>query len=1249
MKSVLLSTFIILFNIKALLSLDTCVSKSGSKLSGCSTSGNCCSSMSALVEDVNSNCQHLPNFNKLNVELRSDFNLINTVHFGKFCNRSVSLCIKGNNYIITCSNKSQGIRRDSGSGLYFNIINGISLMDITFLNCGSFQNSTSQNVSSNNTCYLFPATLYFLNCSDVNMTNITVRNGHGIGVALFDTVGSVNIINCSFENNRVIDSYYPGGGGLYIEFTNCTPGYLGNCHHTDHKVSFKSQYKVENCAFENNYASLVSIDKTGYKSPYVYFQGLGKGGGMAVYFNGDSTNHTVQVLNCVFHDNSAVFGGGIFFQYRDTPLHNSLTVENCNFSQNNAYVFGGGGASGGFVIGDINSKITANNTITFRNCTFEENYAAGNGGGVSLFVTKALSSNFSLTNKINLVKCLWKRNRAFVASALDLAPEVYSRLGRSGLLPIPVLDNCTFDSNSNKNNNISNNLNSDEHFTAVERGLATVYISGFEVDFKGDMYFINNSDTGLYLSLASVHVTQGSNLHFERNHGKNGGGITMVAFSVLFIYDNCTLTFKNNTSYSKGGAILVHSIDNQHEAHFSHSCFIQFRGNSLSYGFKFDGNVAKSHMGNVIFATSFAPCDQESQVQSLLKDIRNNSADSNCHDIGSPAMHFSLNFESVSHIIPGKEIVMNISATDEFNQQQNNVVYEAYMTPQSSNIEIDPAYTQISNNTIKFLGNHLDNTGKLKLETETATLTIKISLSKCPPGFQNNGKFCECSTLQGIAYCEGTNSSSIIRGFWIGQCNGGNVCTAHCPPGYCTYAGNPHEVIHLPSSIHNLSSNICDEFRTDILCSKCKNGTSSFYHSPYYRCQSNRYCDYGVIFYLLSEILPLTIVFFVVTIFNISLTSGAMNGFVLFAQISDSIHIDAQGSIVFPELARMLTSPYHLIYRMFNFDFFSLEALSFCLWKSATALDMMAVKYFTITYALCLLLLTVFVLNSWKCKLLCIWFRPKSLRNALTHGFTTLLTICFSQCARVCFLILHQTQLLYINHQENVVFYNGALHPFKKGHVQYAIPAVLFLTFLVLIPLVWLLLYPLLFKILAKCHLNESKISHLLSKLFPIELLDSFQGCYKDNCRYFAGLYFLYRLVPLILSTTNRSQIAFYTLVSVQVLCMLTLHSLFQPYRNHSHNLIDSLIFANLLLVNLLTAYNYMLISSESHFSNGEKSIVVYTQLLLMYLPLVYIVFFCARKVYRKLKQYFSGYFKINEDLEDLPPLRNVSDSSVTS
>ena len=148
--------------------------------------------------------------------------------------------------------------------------------------------------------YLFPTTLYFLNCSDVDITNITISHSAGTGMALFDIVGKVNIKNCSFKNNRVRKQVvYPGGGGLYIEFTNCTPGRLGNCHHDSFTPAKTSYYIISHCYFEGNNGSLLDVTSASYIDSSSSFQGMGKGGGIALYINGNSKDLSITISNLI--------------------------------------------------------------------------------------------------------------------------------------------------------------------------------------------------------------------------------------------------------------------------------------------------------------------------------------------------------------------------------------------------------------------------------------------------------------------------------------------------------------------------------------------------------------------------------------------------------------------------------------------------------------------------------------------------------------------------------------------------------------------------------------------------------------------------------------------------------------------------------------------------------------------------------------------------------------------------------------
>ena len=89
---------------------------------------------------------------------------------------------------------------------------------------------------------------------------------------------------------------------------------------------------------------------------------------------------------------------------------------------------------------------------------------------------------------------------------------------------------------------------------------------------------------------------------------------------------------------------------------------------------------------------------------------------------------------------------------------------------------------------------------------------------------------------------------------------------------------------------------ICGLTRTGELCGQCRDNFSVFFHSKLYKCEQESYlCNYGILFYILSELLPLTLLFIAILVMNISFTSGAVNGFILFAQIIDLLYIDAYG------------------------------------------------------------------------------------------------------------------------------------------------------------------------------------------------------------------------------------------------------------------------------------------------------------------------------------------------------------------
>ena len=195
----------------------------------------------------------------------------------------------------------------------------------------------------------------------------------------------------------------------------------------------------------------------------------------------------------------------------------------------------------------------------------------------------------------------------------------------------------------------------------------------------------------------------------------------------------------------------------------------------------------------------------------------------------------------------------------------------------------------------------------------------------------------------------------------------------------------------------------------------------------------------------------------------------------------------------------------------------------------------------------------------------------------LINGLSALFTLCYSLSSATCFQILYSIHLFDDGQQSYrmVVFLEGDLMPYHGRHIWYAAVAVVFLIFWVILPPLMLIFYPLIFKILSLCDLSECRIAMCLSRIIPIQLLDSFQSPFKDNCRFFAGLYFIFRTIALVTSTMVQNPQLFYAMVELELVLIILLQATIQPYKEKKHNVIDLLLFSNLAIINGITQYHH--------------------------------------------------------------------------
>ena len=615
--------------------------------------------------------------------------------------------------------------------------------------------------------------------------------------------------------------------------------------------------------------------------------------------------------------------------------------------------------------------------------------------------------------------------------------------------------------------------------------------------------------------------------------------------------------------------------------------------------------------------------------------------------------------------IPGKVKELPLKLIDELCGEIFFHVSIQVLQSNNKTIFVDPAYTIITNNSAVLHGQPNDF-GIIQISTvgvRNVVIKINITIKNCPPGyflFHNYTCICSAScpkeNYYGIGRCDEKQFRAFVRhGYWMGInfttpphllsaiCPKGFCATithwlwnglifqnetdlawALCPKGFCNFATN-QKTEHLlgQDSTADQSEFICHPNREGIICGTCKTNHSAYYRSTSFSCKPDGLCFLGWLFYILTELVPVTILFLVVIFFNISFTSGPLNGVVFFMQVVDTMKLDAENFIRIYPHTFSLSRVYKFVYRIFTLSFFAIEEFSFCLWSGASALDMLAFRYVTVMYSLFLVIATVFLLKMCICRR---QRRMVNLKRSIIHGLSAFIIMSYSECTRVSLLILTKGTVTIGPESKNTyeirAFYNGEYSYMGQEHLTYAIPAIFFILTMVSIPPLLLLSYPLCYKLFALLRIEESRFVQITCKILPLEktkpFFDAMQGTFKDRYRFFSGLYLLYRLCALLTFIYTRTFIEYYAITGIQLVFMLFLHTACRPYKRTWQNVLDAFMLLNLIIINAMTFFNYQL--TEMYNSDNAVQIWSGFQAALVLLPLLYLIVYTAYHLVKRIK-----------------------------
>lgn len=1051
-------------------------------------------------------------------------------------------------------------------------------------------------------------------------------------------------LRCKFQNNRALGQStetisafilplntthesFGRGGGLSVYFKG---------------DAINNSIIIDNCRFSHNQAVW--------------------GGGLLIEMDDNTINNTVIVSHCHFEHNHCNFteeygtGGGALriattmyfwdFTYKNSNTSGSVIhVTDCHFTQNKAFE---GGALSIALARQGKSYPSQTTQISICRCTFQSNLGRiGSAADISLYPF-FIEGNLPC---VSFSSCRFHNNSVELGYKQKVSHFVGIGAVYVNGIPVDFKGNVTFLNNSGS-------------------ALAAV---GAEVNFAGctAFFFRNTGNNGAGIALLGVSflvIGSGTNMNFTDNFVTGYGGAIynryigqenmksnincFLRYEDPFVSQkdwNVKFYFKNNSALKLGKSIYSssilpcslsrHKIENAHKVfcwnkeqwiyNDSSKCVdeiftsprtfkVPLSFNGVYPGRDFDLNItANDDLGhNVTRTTIYSASVYPSQFA----------------EVDPRFVYIADNYVTINGM-PGKKITLGIE-TDSFPQIRIKMNLKMKRCPPGFELRT-PKYNEVSLSEIVHYNSH------------------------------NRSLVCKCmdkNSYRGYLRCYAEEwSSQISTRFWIGfesdeseHMENTDLLMGYFPPVYSLHRKKFHSHVQLSTnSSRTLDEIVCGgEHRTGVLCGKCAEGYAVAVNSPHYECvpcnctSSTQFVGY-LFGYISLTYLPIMVLLFVIFYFNIKLTSSAASGFVLYAQMISSGIFNVTGDKIsyvdvgsFPHVMRRM---YITVYGIFNLDSFANLLPSFCLNKNFSSLDIICLDYAVAAFPLSVIIVIhlVYRYNLLRCKcarksrnvlagnelsssdtrILCGGNRKETQASgkSLIHTFVAFILLSYTKFSIASMSSLYTTEL-FNSSGETVAAYRIYLAGHLSLHsYQYLIPygllAITVFTFIVLLP-PFLLLGPLQFIdwVIEKPGFNR------FHKMWPSiavhTFLDTFQGFYRPNRRFFAGVYFLFRLVMFLSYCFTSTIVQQYTIQQIVTSAMIVLISIFQPYKESFFNHVDTLLFFNLATLNAIALY--MIGNNVATFSIEAYAF----ECVLVWLPLVYMVCYLVWNCVRNSKHY---------------------------
>jgi hypothetical protein len=552
-----------------------------------------------------------------------------------------------------------------------------------------------------------------------------------------------------------------------------------------------------------------------------------------------------------------------------------------------------------------------------------------------------------------------------------------------------------------------------------------------------------------------------------------------------------------------------------------------------------------------------------------------------------------------------------------------------------------------------------------------------------PPNGANR-ELCDCSdSYGGVLLCD--DSSKVVQlltGMWIGKLDesDSHYVVMDCPLHFCERnSGTSNRYIvnnYMEDNDTDWDHLICGQRnRTGINCGKCVSGTGMAVNSLTYQCINCTDINVAanIVSYIAAVYLPLALLFTILIVFDIRLTTGPANAFILYCQVvTSTFDLNADGGIpIVSSAERILWYTYRFLFGIFNLNFIEriIPPICFTMDPSFNTLSVFSLDYIVALFPLFMILLVIacYKMSESCCKHLGVGHRrrllsisrlasvlstrnkKKKIGDALLPAFASFVLLSYTKFSTTSAYILTTQNPVSESGERHSdrIYYASQMTPSSPDYLLYYIPALLvFVTIVTFTPLI-LLEYP-----LKAVEWGIARV-RLLWRIYPIDkvhlFLNMFQGCYRNRMRFFAGLYFAFRFVINVAYIATDTWLQQFLVQQIATTAIIALLALCQPYEWRILNYVDILIFTNMAILNSLSFYLY---SFAKIYPNIDPSpLAVAIRYFFVFLPLIYMVAYIiwnvSRSHHSKIREAYQKLFRPSgyESLDSPPSESELSAS----